>query len=264
MTICNSGAGRCCGGICDASLENSEFASECRSGPTCSGTTWQYNSANEGATCPTGVCSAGLCEAQVVVGVIYSVSERQLELGYNRVYSSGDKLKTTLEGESFAVAMSIINSTAVKITVGSTPQQTLSIRETKKVSISGGNNLAITLYGITGTGSTARANITMKVMGENTCEESWKCGEWGKCSGGKQKRSCTDSNNCGTQNTKPKIEQSCNGGSGKKLIYIFLVIIVIVLLIVLFVIWRKRRNSLPTQANPPVISPPRSYPPGYN
>jgi len=44
----------------------------------------------------------------------------------------------------------------------------------------------------------------------NTCEENWNCGEWSSCSDqGTQTRTCTDLNNCGKNENKPAISQSC-------------------------------------------------------
>jgi len=41
------------------------------------------------------------------------------------------------------------------------------------------------------------------------CKESWLCSEWQQCINGMQKRTCEDWNKCGTEKTKPIIEQSC-------------------------------------------------------
>jgi len=50
-----------------------------------------------------------------------------------------------------------------------------------------------------------------------TCVESWQCSEWNTCKGGKQTRTCTDSNSCGTTNLKPSLERECTveGASGE-------------------------------------------------
>ncbi len=42
-----------------------------------------------------------------------------------------------------------------------------------------------------------------------TCVENWICGDWTSCQNGIQTRTCTDSNNCGTQNNKPPVSQTC-------------------------------------------------------
>ena len=45
---------------------------------------------------------------------------------------------------------------------------------------------------------------------ETVCTESWSCSEWGTCTNSLQSRTCTDSNNCGTTNSKPVESQSCS------------------------------------------------------
>ena len=45
---------------------------------------------------------------------------------------------------------------------------------------------------------------------EKICIEDWSCSDWTDCkSNGKQTRSCTDANNCGTTKNKPGISQNC-------------------------------------------------------
>ena len=45
------------------------------------------------------------------------------------------------------------------------------------------------------------------------CVESWSCGVWSECSGNVRARTCTDLNNCGTTNNKPKTTESCQEAS---------------------------------------------------
>lgn len=46
------------------------------------------------------------------------------------------------------------------------------------------------------------------------CIENWNCTEWSECyENGTQTRSCTDLNNCGTNNDKPATERECEHGS---------------------------------------------------
>ena len=42
-----------------------------------------------------------------------------------------------------------------------------------------------------------------------TCTEDWSCETWTECSSEQQTRECTDSNTCGTTNTKPEVTQAC-------------------------------------------------------
>ncbi len=61
-------------------------------------------------------------------------------------------------------------------------------------------------------------------VGENVedmpvlCSESWNCTGWSACSNGIQERNCNDVNECGTESSKPEVQQSCgsapSGSSG--------------------------------------------------
>ncbi|MCD4739963.1 hypothetical protein K8R43_02075 [archaeon] len=51
--------------------------------------------------------------------------------------------------------------------------------------------------------------ISIQVVPEEPCEESWKCGEWGECSGSIQTRTCIDENECNTTKSKPSEIQAC-------------------------------------------------------
>lgn len=42
-----------------------------------------------------------------------------------------------------------------------------------------------------------------------SCTPSWSCGSWSSCINGRQTRSCTDRNNCGTNSGKPPTSRSC-------------------------------------------------------
>jgi hypothetical protein len=62
-------------------------------------------------------------------------------------------------------------------------------------------------------------NKTVQVDGlshsgvSQTCTEGWSYGDWSSCSGGVQTRSATDSNSCGSINTREVVSQSCSSGS---------------------------------------------------
>jgi hypothetical protein len=43
-----------------------------------------------------------------------------------------------------------------------------------------------------------------------TCDEDWACTEWSACEGSQQTRSCTDQNQCGTEDNKPIETQPCS------------------------------------------------------
>ena len=52
-----------------------------------------------------------------------------------------------------------------------------------------------------------RCDISIPAL--TSCTPSWTCTSWSSCSSGSQTRTCTDSNNCGTNTGKPVTSQSC-------------------------------------------------------
>lgn len=62
-------------------------------------------------------------------------------------------------------------------------------------------NTTLNKYKITG--------LSFSGIGEAECTESWSCTDWSTCSGATQTRTCTDNNNCGTENNKPSESQTC-------------------------------------------------------
>ncbi len=47
------------------------------------------------------------------------------------------------------------------------------------------------------------------------CSENWICAEWSVCADGKQTRTCTDQNSCGTDENKPEETQNCTAECGE-------------------------------------------------
>lgn len=45
---------------------------------------------------------------------------------------------------------------------------------------------------------------------QNICTPNWQCTSWSTCSNSNQTRTCTDQNNCGNNNGKPILTQSCS------------------------------------------------------
>jgi hypothetical protein len=56
--------------------------------------------------------------------------------------------------------------------------------------------------------TTGTENVTIE-GNETTCVENWDCSDWFECFNGKQKRTCVDLNDCGTENNKPATVQDC-------------------------------------------------------
>jgi len=58
-----SGSGHCCNGYCDLTTSNTDYATACRSGPQCVGSSWEYVAASEGIIClgDCQTCTSGYC-----------------------------------------------------------------------------------------------------------------------------------------------------------------------------------------------------------
>ena len=50
----------------------------------------------------------------------------------------------------------------------------------------------------------------------SSCSESWSCTEWSSCKDKKQKRTCTETNQCGTNFNKPSEQRSCDEDKGEE------------------------------------------------
>ena len=66
---------------------------------------------------------------------------------------------------------------------------------------------------------TNSSNTTVKITGlthsgiSQICTEDWSYSSWSTCSGGTQTRTATDSNSCGTTNTRESLTQTCTSTS---------------------------------------------------
>lgn len=86
-------------------------------------------------------------------------------------------------------------------------------------------------------------NVCLK--GDKTCEEDWECSPWSGCEADKQRRTCSDKNDCGTEINKPVIVQDCNINNNNEINYtdeetesfpIVKIILIAVFLIVIIII----------------------------
>lgn len=53
---------------------------------------------------------------------------------------------------------------------------------------------------------------------EESCEENWVCGDWGECDGSTRQRTCSDTNQCGTEDNKPAIEEACEAACDAEIV----------------------------------------------
>lgn len=65
------------------------------------------------------------------------------------------------------------------------------------------------LYGCQGATDNQNTIDNTTINTNQACAESWTCASWSTCLNGQQTRTCTDRNNCGTNNLKPMVQQTC-------------------------------------------------------
>jgi len=109
------------------------------------------------------------------------------------------------------------------------------------------------------TTSTIKQETTQQ---EDICREKWTCTEWSACVNGRQTRTCTEQNGCGTDLYKPFEEQPCVseggtqaggfdfGSTGRFLTSPVGIgsIAAIVVAIALVIFWKKKGFSFPKKA----------------
>ena len=59
------------------------------------------------------------------------------------------------------------------------------------------------------TGEVSSSSETTQTEQTPTCTPDWQCDEWSECIDGEQTRECNDKNNCGSDEGKPALLQSC-------------------------------------------------------
>jgi PGF-pre-PGF domain-containing protein len=79
------------------------------------------------------------------------------------------------------------------------------------------------------------------------CTESWACADWSVCTNGKQTRTCTDANNCGTTANKPVESQDCTAIAEitgiAPWVYLTVAFVIILIIAAMLFIFRKKINS---------------------
>ncbi|HCX22164.1 MAG TPA: hypothetical protein DHN29_09635 [Cytophagales bacterium] len=66
--------------------------------------------------------------------------------------------------------------------------------------------------------ATETCDINTNACIPKACTESWTCTAWSACTAGKQTKSCTDANDCGTTTSKPAVEKTCGQGGDSEFI----------------------------------------------
>jgi hypothetical protein len=64
--------------------------------------------------------------------------------------------------------------------------------------------------------TTQTNNQTATQTTQQGCQERWVCSDWSACQNGIQTRTCSDENNCGTNNKEPFTSQPCSAAERKQ------------------------------------------------
>ncbi len=154
----------------------------------------------------------------IVVGLsIFFFSNPSLKSIPNEIISEGtsfsleedQEIKFKLNEEEHIVKVNSVDEQSVSLTIQSDPIQVdIKIGEEKKFDLDndGYFDIVVKLNDI----QEGIPDLYIKKIHESTCTEDWSCRDWSECTEkGEQTRSCTDSNSCGTDKSKPLTTQEC-------------------------------------------------------
>lgn len=138
-----------------------------------------------------------------------SISEEDFFQGTNFDLKEDKEVRFNLDEEIHTIKLDSVTDNSVSLTIQSNPIKVdLIIGEEKKFDLDndGFYDIKIKLNNIVD----GIPDLYIKKIHETTCIENWNCGRWSECAEqGKQTRTCTDTNSCGTNKNKPSITQSC-------------------------------------------------------
>ncbi len=180
-----------------------------------------------------------------------SVTDDQFKNGTERVLQVRQRARIRLNNTFHYVGIVGMTATSAKINVSSDPQQvTLYVGDEAKFELTGDNfqDLFIKLNSI----SASRANLTILSIYENmtvpdtTCIPNWNCTDWSDCVNGTETRTCSDVNDCGTDENKPEESDACGTEAikeaGRLIVIIVVIVVVIVAVSVLFYFLYKKKK----------------------
>ena len=138
-----------------------------------------------------------------------SISEEEFSRGTNFDLKENKEVKFNLDEEIHTIKVDSVSDNSVSLTIQSNPIKVdISIGEEKKFDLDndGYYDIKIKLNNIVD----GIPDLYVKKIYESTCVENWNCGSWSDCTEqGKQSKTCTDTNSCGTSKNKPSTAQSC-------------------------------------------------------
>ncbi len=136
------------------------------------------------------------------------ISDDEILQGVSTPLGSGKELKFNINTEEHRIVVNSVNEDSADITIYSSPiSKTFSIGQEEKFDFNSDEvyDLLVKLESITD----EKANFYIQKITESICTEDWNCTEWTTCADSAQLRNCTDTNNCGTEESKPDETQEC-------------------------------------------------------
>jgi hypothetical protein len=138
-----------------------------------------------------------------------SISEEEFSQGTSVNLKENKEVKFNLDDEVHTIKVDSVTDNSVSLTIQSNPIKVdMKIGEEKKFDLDndGFYDIKIKLNNIID----GIPDLYIQKIHESTCVENWNCGGWSDCTEqGKQSRTCTDINSCGTSKNKPSTTQSC-------------------------------------------------------
>lgn len=137
-----------------------------------------------------------------------TISDNEISQGASVSISLSKEVKFNINEEEHRIMIDSLDNNSVDITIYSTPIEiTLNIGQTEKFDLNSDDvyDLSVKLNNITN----QKVNLYIKKISEAICTEEWECTNWTICADSTQTRTCTDINECETEESKPDESQEC-------------------------------------------------------
>ena len=164
-----------------------------------------------------------------------TVSKDLNSTSVNQKLGEKERIKINIDGSTHHIGVRQVSLTSATVEITSTPVQfDLSIGEEKKIDLDDDNDYDVVVKLVSIVNGDADLSISY-LMEEYIpiCNPDWTCSDWSECVDGNRVRTCSDSNNCGSNEGKPSESESCEENEvletlSMNWIWILLVIVLIV------------------------------------
>jgi hypothetical protein len=165
--------------------------------------TWIY------ASLPIIFVAAGIFIFFILTSPHAQYSANQISNGVNVNLAQGKNTTFAVDNQQHIIEVNSVSTNSAVITIHSNPIiLNLTVGETKEVDLNGDGtpDIIVKLVSI----NNGVPNVYIQKIKAN-CTENWQCGNWSECrADGKEIRTCTDLNSCGTDKSMPPAEKNCN------------------------------------------------------